>query len=64
MKDEGYLLFYIKYLLFWIRNLFYFGFNHDAYRNIPYEREAYENEKRADYLNIREKNAWKQYNKI
>ena len=42
MKEDGYIWFYLSYLFFWIRNLFFFGFNHDAYRNIPYEREAFD----------------------
>lgn len=64
MKEDGYIWFYLSYLFFWIRNLFFFGFNHDAYRNIPYEREAYEKEGDPDYLKKREPFAWKEYNKL
>jgi hypothetical protein len=39
-----YLTFYILYLYYWVRNLFVHGLgNHIAYRNIPFEREAFQN---------------------
>lgn len=50
MKELGYILFYIIYLLEWIVRLFKKG---NAYRNISFEREAYENEKDLDYLSAR-----------
>lgn len=57
MKELGYVLFYILYLLEWVVRLFKTG---NAYRNISFEREAYENEKNRDYLTNRCKWAmWK-----
>lgn len=48
----GYLLFYLKYLIWWIRR---------GYRNAPFEREAYTNAANLDYLKNREPHAWKKY---
>jgi len=48
----GWLLFYIAYLFLWIEH---------GYRNNPFEREAYDNEFKADYLENREIYAWKKY---
>ena len=42
MKELGYILFYIIYLLEWIVRLFKKG---NAYRNISFEREAYKHER-------------------
>jgi hypothetical protein len=40
-----YLEFYIYYLYYWIKNLFKYGVkDHIAYRNIPFEREAFDRE--------------------
>lgn len=40
-----YLGFYIYYLYYWIKNLFKYGVkDHIAYRNIPFEREAFDRE--------------------
>lgn len=47
MKELGYLLFYIIYVSEWIVRLFRKG---NAYRNISFEREAYENETNLNYL--------------
>jgi hypothetical protein len=53
-----YLTFYILYLYYWVRNLFVFGCkNHIAYRNIPFEREAFQNEHLQDY----QISHWKDY---
>lgn len=52
MKDLGYILFYIIYLLEWIVRLFKKG---NAYRNISFEREAYKHEKDLNYLSTRSK---------
>lgn len=49
----GYLWFYFAYLYMWVR---YWG-----YMNIPFEKEAYANEKNLEYLQSRKRNAWKSY---
>lgn len=57
MKELGYVLFYVLYLIEWLIRLF---MNGNAYRNISFEREAYENEKDMNYLNVRKPYAmWK-----
>lgn len=47
MKELGYVLFYIWYLLEWLIRLPMKG---NAYRNICFEREAYAKENDPDYL--------------
>ena len=49
--------FYCYYIGYWIKNLFKYGFNIDAYNNIPFEREAYANELNFGY----EKTHWRDY---
>lgn len=41
--------FYILYLLEWAFRIVQFGDIHMAYRNISFEREAYDNERNNDY---------------
>ena len=50
MKELWYLPFYIIYLLEWVVRLFMKG---NAYRNLSFEREAYDNETNLDYLATR-----------
>lgn len=52
-----YFMFYVKYLGYWIKNLFNYGFGMDAYYNIPFEKEAYENELDFQY----EESKWEDY---
>lgn len=47
MKELGYVFFYILYVLEWLYRLFKSG---NAYRNISFEREAYDNENDLSYL--------------
>ena len=52
-KDMGgWIWFYIAYFLYWIEY---------GYRNSPFEKEAYGNDFKSDYLMKREKFAWKKY---
>lgn len=66
-KIFGWISWYWKYITTWMKNLFGGFFSLDgkssqeAYRAIPYEKEAYANEKNLDYLKTREKHAWKKY---
>lgn len=53
----GYIGFYIYYLFYWVKNLFKYGFTHEAYRNIPFEKEAYANEKNPLYSQTQ----WEKY---
>lgn len=50
-----YFTFYILYIGQWIRGLFKYG--RRSYKNIPFEREAYGNEKDLSYISTR----WKDY---
>ncbi len=45
--------FYILYLANYLINLFIYKNHQKAYRNIIFEKEAFENEKRNDYLKSR-----------
>lgn len=57
MKELGYILFYIIYILEWLYRLMCKG---NAYRNISFEKEAYNNENNLNYLNTRKKyNMWR-----
>lgn len=41
--------FYMYYIGYWIKNLFTKGFSMNAYYNIPFEKEAYQNENNFGY---------------
>ena len=50
MEKDSWFVFYLKYLGFWLKNMFYCGFNNTvAYYTIPYEMEAYGNENYFNY---------------
>ena len=51
--------FYLAYLIDWLIKLVMYGKN--AYRNISFEREAYENENNLNYLKNRKFWAWLKY---
>lgn len=50
MKDLLYIFFYLIYVLEWFVRLFMKG---NAYRNILFEKEAYDNQGYPDYLKTR-----------
>ena len=53
-----YFTFYLIYLFWWIKGLFKYKFvNFDAYKMIPFEREAYSNERDFNYNKVN----WKKY---
>ena len=58
MQEMLYIFFYLWYVMEWIVRLFMKG---NAYRNISFEREAYENEGDVDYLSNRTWFAWIEY---
>lgn len=59
IKELGYVFFYMLYCLEWFCKLFVYGTsNHKAYRNISFEREAYNNEYDYDYLSKRKHYNW------
>ncbi|NLB81865.1 MAG: hypothetical protein GX800_09745 [Clostridiaceae bacterium] len=52
MKEMLYVFFYMWYFIEWVIRLFMGG---DAYRNISFEKEAYDNQKDMYYLTKRER---------
>lgn len=59
MKELLYVFFYIWYFIEWLVLLVKFMDTMKAYRNIRFEKEAYDNERNLNYLNER-----KSYNYI
>ena len=63
----GWLSFYSKYIGYWLKNVLggYFSLkgksSRQAYMDIPFEKEAYANERKLTYLEKRPKFAYKQY---
>jgi len=53
--------FLFLYLFFWIKNLFGGFSGSGAYYNIPFEREAYDNQQDPEYLINRKQFAWYNY---
>lgn len=58
MKELLYVFFYILYLLEWVVRLLK---QKNAYRNISFEREAYDNENNFEYLKTRKHFTWRKY---
>jgi hypothetical protein len=50
--------FYILYILSYVFNLFKYGFHEPAYRNIVFEKEAFQNDTNFNYLRKRKPFAW------
>lgn len=54
--------FYLLYLFFYLKNLTFGKMSHrDAYRNIPFEDEAYDNDNDMEYIKKRKPFAWFKY---
>ena len=60
-KETLVLFFYILYGLFWIINIAKYRSGPVAYMNIPFEREAYDNDHDFSYLVNRKKFSWLKY---
>lgn len=58
MKEMGYIFFYLWYLIEWVVRLFKKG---NAYHNISFEKEAYENQYWLIYPQIRQSYSWLDY---
>lgn len=52
MKELFYVFFYVWYIVEWLIKLLFYS---DAYRNVSFEREAYENENDSGFLSKRKK---------
>lgn len=55
MKELGYIPFYVLYFIEWLIKL---PFKGNAYRNISFEREAYDNQRNLNYLKERRHYNW------
>jgi len=64
-KELLILPFYLLYVFFWIINLFRYRKEENpgqvAYMNIPFEREAYQNQDNFTYLQERKRYSWRKY---
>lgn len=58
MKEMLFIGFYLWYLVEWIIRLFGKG---NAYRNLSFEKEAYDNDEDLNYLATRPRFAWWKY---
>lgn len=60
-RQLGWLIFYILYGWYWVIGCFKYGFK-NSYENIPFEKEAYTNEKNMSYWNNENaKSNWRNY---
>ena len=59
MKEMGYVIFYLWYLVEWLVKLAKLRDSNKAYRAISFEREAYVNEMNMTYTITRAKYAWR-----
>ena len=58
IKELWYVFFYLWYIIEWLIRLFMKG---DAYRNISFEKEAYNNENDLNYLHSRKRFGFAKY---
>ena len=63
MKELWYVLFYIWYFIEWIINWFKYSDITSAYYAISFEKEAYDNQYKKNYLSTRKKYSWLKYYK-
>lgn len=61
MKELYYIGFYLVYLIEFVINLFRYKNWSDAYNNISFELEAYDNQNNQEYKDIRKPYAYKMY---
>ena len=55
------IFFYVLYVWYWLRGKMSGMTNDKAYMNIPFEQEAYRKMYDENYLETREKHAWRKY---
>ena len=58
MRELLYLAFYLWYIIEWLVRLAMYRDMNKAYRNISFEREAYENQRNRSYIQERERFAF------
>ena len=59
-RELYYVGFWALYFYYFLRGVVRFG-AYEAYKSIPFEREAYGNQANLNYLSRRPKNNWKTY---
>ena len=52
---------WLLYVFYWLKGLIIYKDGAVAYRESPFEREAYDNDQNLDYLKNRERFAWRKY---
>ena len=52
---------WILYVFYWLKGLITYRNGEIAYRQSPFEREAYDNDQNLDYLKTRKPFAWRHY---
>ena len=57
--ELGFIFFVILYLYYWLRNLLRGFTGSEAYYEIPFEKEAYQNDENENYLTERKRFAWR-----
>ena len=55
---------WILYVFYWLKGLITYRNGEIAYRQSPFEREAYDNDQNLDYLKTRKPFAWRHYRGI
>ena len=60
-KELLVIFFYILYVWYWLKGKIKGMTNDEAYMNIPFEQEAYRKMYDKNYLDSRERNAWRKY---
>lgn len=64
MKEMGYIFFYLWYFLEYLCIRLFHKKQGDAYADVSFEEEAYNNEQNPDYLKQRKHYAWLKFIKI
>ena len=59
--EMGFVGFLLLYLFYWLRNLGKGMSGSQAYYEIPFEKEAYENDANTEYLTYRKRYSWRFY---
>ena len=52
---------WLLYVFYWLKGLIIYKNGDEAYRESPFEREAYDNEENLEYLKTRKLWAWRKY---
>ena len=64
MKEMGYIFFYLWYVIEYLLIRLFHKKQGDAYHDVSFEEEAYNNDINLDYLKERKRYAWIKYIKV